>query len=129
MPIVSKHLGESDILENYGGVGRNNLSNMLASDDLDCDIDLSCYSPYVTQEGLPNYIAENKNNFSIFSLNCQSINAKYDKIKVLLEDINANGVQFDILNLQESGLKCDPNNDNVVGMTHFELDVSNTMQM
>ena len=121
MPVVSKHLEESEILERFGGVDRNNLNNMLASDDLDSEIDFSSYSPYVTQEGLPNYIGDDKNKFSIFSLNCQSINAKYDKIKVVLEDFNSKGVQFSVLNLQESWQKNELNT-NEVDTTHFEFE-------
>ena len=121
MPVVSKQLEESEVLKNFGGVNRNNLSNLLASDDFDCDIDLSSYSPYVIQENVPDYIGDAKNNFSIFSLNCQSINAKYDKIKVVLEDFCSKKVQFSVLNFQESWLKSDPNNNNEVDLTHFEL--------
>ena len=121
MCVISRPLRESDILKNFGGKKKNNLNNIIAAEELDCDVDLSSYSPYVSQEGLPDYIGDFKGNFSLFSLNSQSIHAKMDKLKVVLEDLSDKNVNFSLISLQESWLKGDPNHNNEVDLSHFEL--------
>ena len=72
------HLNDSYILEEFGGSARNDLNSVLSSNNIDDDIDLSSYSPYLTIKQLPNYVSQITKEFSIFTLNCQSINAKFD---------------------------------------------------
>ena len=79
MCVISRPLRDSDILRNFGGRNKNSLNKILASDEIDTDIDLSSKSPYVNFEGLFNYVKKYIDNVSFLSLNTQSINAKYDK--------------------------------------------------
>ena len=38
---------ETDILKEYGGILHNNLNNLLSSQDIDDDINLTSFSPYL----------------------------------------------------------------------------------
>ena len=96
------HLNDSYILEEFGGSARNDLNSVLSSNNIDDDIDLSSYSPYLTIKQLPNYVSQITKEFSIFTLNCQSINAKFDQIFVLLSDLfTKHNFRFSCLLLQE----------------------------
>ena len=66
MCVISRPLRDSDILRNYGGKSRNSLNNILASDEIDTDIDLSSKSPYVSLEGLSDYLKKYKDNVSFY---------------------------------------------------------------
>ena len=79
MCALSRQLRDSDILRNFGGKTRNSLNNILASEEIHCDIDISSKSPYVDIDGLSDCVGKYKDNFSLFSLNC--LNAKLDKNK------------------------------------------------
>ena len=122
MCVISRPLRDSDILRNFGGRNKNSLNKILASDEIDTDIDLSSKSPYVNFEGLFNYVKEYKDNVSFLSLNTQSINAKYDKLKTSLEQLaTENNINFTTISLQESRLKADPENNHEVDTSNFEL--------
>lgn len=122
MCVISRPLRDSDILRNYGGKARNNLNSILASDEVDTDIDLSGKSPYVSFDGLSNYLKNYKDNVSFMSLNTQSINAKYDKLKGMLEHLShSNNINFSTMSFQESWLKSDPDNNNEVDTSNYEL--------
>ena len=82
MCILSRPLQSREILQSFGGLDRNNLNNILASEEVDTDIDLSSNSPYVSIEGLHDYSKNVKDGLSFFNLNTQSLPAKYDKIKI-----------------------------------------------
>ena len=43
--------------------------------------------------------------FSILSLNCQSLNAKFDKLSIFLENLRINNFEFDAICLQETWLE------------------------
>ena len=111
----SKYLNHSHILSEFGGEIRNNLNNLLLSGDVDSDIDISSFSPYVSEKQLPNYVNEFKDNFSVLTLNCQSINAKFDKLQVILQYlINDNKLHFSVIFLQETWLKYSDNFDEII---------------
>ena len=80
MCVLSRPLRSRDILKSYGGTKKNSLNKFPTSDEIDTDIDLSSSSPYVSIECLPNYLSDVRDNLSFFSLNAQSLPAKFDKI-------------------------------------------------
>ena len=62
---------EQSVFCSYGGVNRNNLLKVLIQNDID-NIDSSVlFSPYYTP-------------FTILTLNCQSLNAKFDEVMLRL---------------------------------------------
>ena len=106
MCVISRPLRDSDILRTFGGTKRNSLNTVLTSDEIDTDIDLSSKSPYLTIDQFPKYVKSHKNNLSFLSLNTQSLSAKYDKLKVMLEHFSCdNDIEFSAMCFQETWRK------------------------
>ena len=59
---------------------RNNLLQILPVFDTESGIDPLIFSPYYTPETLSHALAETFEYFTVLSLNCQSLSAKFDKI-------------------------------------------------
>ena len=71
------------------------------NDNMDSDnIEVIVHSPYYPEADFQNVLKLN-NTLSIMSLNCQSINAKFDEIQLFIDRINTSG-SLGILCLQES---------------------------
>ena len=119
MCILSRPLRAGEILRNFGGKNRNDLNQFLKSDEIDTDIDLSSYSPYVTLDFLPKYLNDAKSQLSTLSLNAQCLPAKYDKIKIALEHWIDEQLEFCSLNFQESWLLA--NDQGNVDTTQYEF--------
>ena len=101
-----KYLNHSHILKKFGGTTQNDLNKLLPSVDTECDVDISSFSPYVSEKQLPSYVDTFKDNLSILTLNCQSINAKFDKLQVLMQElIHKNKIHFSVILFQETLLK------------------------
>ena len=60
------------------------------------------HSPYFGDDELINSNVYDKYTFSIVSLNCQSLHAKFDYIKVLVDKFINNNAPTQVLCLQES---------------------------
>ena len=104
---------DESILRNFGGVSANNLLDII-SYDLELDSELSSSlqkSSYYTQDDFINIINQNTNSnqdtFSLLSLNCQSIRAKYDCISIFINELDTKGFKFDVICLQETWLNAD----------------------
>ena len=93
-------VSNESMLENYGGL----YINILSSNNDEAP-EVIQTSHYYEQESLAGVFTTNINSFNIFSLNCQSINAKIDEIKIKqMESVNCT---FDAICLQESWLSND----------------------
>ena len=97
-----------NILDNFGGVNENNLLNVLQRDN-DGDNDLNLFSGmkisnYCIDSDIAGVFSDKFNQFSVLSLNCQSISAKFDKLCVLFETLNQMNCQFILICLQETWL-------------------------
>ena len=68
------------ILSNFGGKAKNNLLNMLPEDAMSI-----LESPYYATDDISTFFGNKFNQFLILSLNCQSLNAKFDRINIFLE--------------------------------------------
>ena len=66
--------------------------------------DIASDSPYYTLHNIGNILSEHKNKFSVISLNCQSINAKYDSLLILIKELRDFNFKFSAICLQESWL-------------------------
>ena len=100
------HLNPSHLLSNFGGTFRNDLNNLLSLADEDNDFDISSFSPYVTIQQLPAYVGKYKEYFSVITINCQCINAKFDKLKVVLSNLVASHkLEFTVILIQESWIQ------------------------
>ena len=63
-------------------------------------------SPYLNDEQLAKLIKTKPNSFSILSLNCQSIRAKIDHIKILMHKIRNLHCLFDLICVANSCAMC-----------------------
>ena len=92
------------VLRHFGGKERNELNNLL-EDDADEGLNLNSNSPYVNLEQLCENMSNYGNNFSILSLNCQSLNGKFNDIVLTVETIHReSNFMFSVICLQESWL-------------------------
>ena len=88
------------------------LIDILQNDDMQSGIDdgepnIYQISPYYEQNGLKRLLDEKTNIFNILSLNCQSLNAKFEQIKTYLEIYNNENNKISALCLQETWLMAD----------------------
>ena len=107
----------NDILNSYGGSTDNDLNELLKNVNEDDPVDAFSYpsSEYVDLDGLNEFLL-NCNGFTILSLNIQSLNAKFEEFKIMLEFLSSRGHVFGVICLQETWL-CDDDDT-----ARFELD-------
>ena len=96
---------EETILLNYGGYKNNNLLEILQLNDFDIEYN-ECFSPspYHVPASVIATIKQKPKTFTVISLNCQSINAKFDKLILFLEELRQSNIEFSIICLQETWL-------------------------
>ena len=77
---------DSVILENVGGLHSHSLAHILNVDNTDDakELNIIKHSPYFDQKKILKILKEENENFTVLSLNVQSINAKFDQRKILL---------------------------------------------
>ena len=102
----------NSVLEEFGGFTKNSLKNTLQISNKDNDTELSgfSHSSYVDTDDLGNVLLPHKSNFSVLSLNTQSLNAKFSKLYCILHDLKTQGFEFSAICLQETWFdeNCDP---------------------
>ena len=91
---------EEEILQNLGGLMNNNLIDKIAQLDIDDDelekLNLTSSSYYI-RDTLIETLQNKKGTFTVLSVNCQSIRAKYDKILLLIEQLKQYDLYFSII--------------------------------
>jgi exonuclease III len=97
-------LNSREILKEYGGSNLNDLSEILGSHE---DNDVDCLynhikSNYYDLDGMCKFLENKKDKLSILSVNIQSINAKIDKLKIMLDSLDNN--KLGLICIQESWL-------------------------
>ena len=96
---------DNDILKQFGGNDVNNLNNILKNDeDSDDEIKTFQQSAYYSLENAVDVLKSNRDKFTVLSLNAQSIQAKFDKLSILISHLNDNNFQFSAICIQESWL-------------------------
>jgi hypothetical protein len=98
------------MLKNFGGVERNKLDNVLnlnIYDNNDSDnighLKLRT-SSYHSHDDLINTLSDKKGSFCILSLNCQSLNAKFYSLLILIDELKQNNIKLGAICLQETWL-------------------------
>ena len=81
------------MLENEGGLQINSLNHILSSNNDEVP-DVIQQSNYYDQESLADVFTTNISSFNILSLNCQSIKAKIDEIKIKIKDMGTRKLLF-----------------------------------
>ena len=89
------NLSANNILRNFGGVTRNNLNDILQNpDDLDNAISIASDSPYIDMNNLVEYLKPFAENFSVLGINIQCLNAKFDNLKTMIDELASSNVEF-----------------------------------
>jgi hypothetical protein len=99
---------DNDILSSYGGLERNCLLNITNQDEDNNEEGFSEFhnSPYYSTDQFTNITHTLSPSFTVLSLNCQSLNSKYNSIVCFLEHIYAScpNFEFSAICLQETWL-------------------------
>ena len=113
-----------NFLKNYGGLERNDLTNILNCDtEIDDNsatiINISNYHDIEDIQNKP--IFKNQTLFKVLSFNTESIFSKLDNIKLFLETLKENNIIFDALCINECWLDDYGSDLNLVGYEPFAL--------
>ena len=95
-------------LQRYGGLQSNDLNVIMYNDDDENDENFEIpnigHSAYIDTSELTKYLIDHKIEFTILSLNIQSINAKCNSLYALLVELAEKEQYFSAICLQESWL-------------------------
>ena len=99
---------EDRILEYFGGAIENDLIHTrgIADEQLD-ELNTMTRSSYIYTADLKDALASTKDKFTVFNLNVQSINSKFELIYPLMIELNNADTAFNAICLQESWLTDD----------------------
>lgn len=96
---------DETILENVGGKSANNLNEILKNfEDADFEIQTFGESPYLEIDKLHSVLLPNHKDFTVLSINIQSINAKFDQLFTLVSNLNEQNITFSAICIQETWL-------------------------
>ena len=99
----NKPLSAQEVLRNYGDVSQHTLQQIVDFIHDDDEINLIKHSDYYSPHNLP-LQCYGESNLNVLSLNCQSINAKYDGIHNYINMWKNQDIKFDVICIQESWL-------------------------
>ena len=97
-------------MRNFGGCNKNNLNSIIQANFTDNNEDNSVsdvfkISSYYSIDQTAEIYTAHKYSLCLLSLNCQSINAKFDTLILLIESLKQNNLEFSIICLQETWLE------------------------
>ena len=98
MPILSE-----EFLRNKGGVDENDLSRYINLDSFEIQYP-GAKTKYLNVEDLKVFLSRHKNILTILSLNIESMNAKFDEFKVLIDSLAETDTFFSVICIQEAWL-------------------------
>ena len=98
---------QENILKHIGGTSQNNLNHILQNFvDSSDEIRTFYESPYIEITYLEKkHLFPVKDQFSILSINIQSLNAKFDSLVLMLSLLKERGLAFTAICLQETWLE------------------------
>ena len=97
---------QENILKHIGGTAQNNLNHILQNFvDSSDEIRTFYESPYIEITDLEKHLFPVKDQFSILSINIQSLNAKFDSLVLMLSLLKERGLAFTAICLQETWLE------------------------
>ena len=102
-------MADEIILRNYGGYDKKNFASIIRKlfDDNDNEQDKISLatSYYFTHDTFIDKLINQKTKFCMLSLNIQSINAKFNKLLLLIEELREYNFEFGAICLQETWLE------------------------
>ena len=96
----------TELLGQYGGLNQNSLLNQIeGTENEDNEPTLIQPSRYIDLSNIDDFIKNNRNSFTVLSLNTQSISAKFDELIIFLHTLHeTNNFSFSAICLQECWL-------------------------
>jgi endonuclease/exonuclease/phosphatase family metal-dependent hydrolase len=94
------------ILRSLENIGDFNLQSVVNDDEDENRFVIE--SPYIDTDELSGYLKNVKTNFSVLSLNIQSLNAKFNSLLAILENLQEINFMFDAICLQETWITGSP---------------------
>ena len=95
----------SSLLENVGGLDRNNLSTIIQHLGISDELEHSYpTSEYLDIDAFISQMPKTESIFSIFTLNIECLSAKFDKICALLQVLSDSNIYFSAIAIQETWL-------------------------
>lgn len=95
-----------ELLCNRGGINVNDLTKTVNLDTFEVQYP-GAKTKYFNLEDIKDFLSKHSNLLTIFSLNIESINAKYDELRILIENLAENDVFFSVICIQEAWLSGD----------------------
>ena len=96
-------MASNDVLIEFGGVANNSLLNILGNENTEHFGNMQP-SVYKDITELIHVLKSKKNNFTILSLNIQSLNSKFDQLKILISVLEECGCKIGAICIQETWL-------------------------
>ena len=98
---------DRSFLQQYGGLTRNSLVEILNNHESEIEeneLETINHSSYYDLTTFFDEFEKNSENFSIFSTNIESINAKFNELVIFLHMLREKGFKFSAICLQECWL-------------------------
>jgi len=93
----------TNIIEPHGNVEKHSLIDILNSyDSTDGELNLMNHTKYMDEDSLASLKIIHNNFLNILSLNCQSLLAKLDELKIFLNILKEKGIISHVICLQET---------------------------
>ena len=100
-----------DVLHHYGGTITNDLTHIMESASDEYEPNVINHSSYYSASDMPSHIHSSYNNFTLLSLNAQSINSKISKLQLLVHQLKLQNINLDAIAIQESWLPFDDDHE------------------
>ena len=97
-------ISANEVLSKFGNIDDMQLFNIIDPLNDDGEIILVKPSPYYGISSLPSQLRESNIQLNILSFNSQSLNAKFDELKILLETAHIQNIRFHVICIQETWL-------------------------
>ena len=113
---------QKDILDNFGGEIDNCLENIFPSSDEDDASPLVQTSTFLNanDEDVEHFFNRHKNNFTIFSMNADSLHAKYSHLRIFVDKFLSKGMYFSLICIQEARITTNTNLK-ILDLPQYEL--------
>ena len=98
-----------DFLSFIGGEDNNSLTNLLRTENDDNEVDnpvsnFTKHSAYFDHNSFLSFLHDNKNNFTVLSMNIASIRSKFDEIDIFINQISKHYPPLSAICIQETWL-------------------------
>ena len=100
-----------NILNQFGGIAVNDLSRLLETRDDDFEPNAINQSSYFSANEMPSFVQLQNNNYTLLSLNTQSVNAKISKLELFIQQMSQQNIFIDAIAIQESWLQYDDHHE------------------